>query len=215
MTQLSIQYGHKQIQCGNRIIIKIISEIDNLQIMRYSALFYLISMLIGLQTLHAQSKSTSDQSPVFRAGASTSNITPYLETLLVGAFSPTPAKNIHDELHARSLVIDNGESKLAFVITDLLMVERKVIDTVKQIIHERTGLPLDHILISAVHNHYGPSAEGEERKDWNYYKPLDDYQKFLVQRIADGVQVALNNLEPAQISLGHEGTLYEPVWRNG
>ena len=30
--------------------------------------------------------------------------------------------------------------------------------------------------------------------------PLDDYQQFLVRRIADGVQRAVNNLAPARLA---------------
>lgn len=168
----------------------------------YISFVFLFFFTFGIQATAQGSKEKLEENRVFRAGASTSNITPHLGTLLVGAFSPTPANNVHDELHVRSLVVDDGAVQLAFVITDLLMIERKVIDTAKQIIYERTGLPTKHILISAVHNHYGPSAEGKERKNWNYYKPLDDYQKFLVRRIVDGVQIALNNLEPARIGWG-------------
>ena len=46
---------------------------------------------------------------VFKAGAATSNITPPLGELIVGGWQPIPATNIHDELHARCLVLDDGK----------------------------------------------------------------------------------------------------------
>ncbi|MEO6000412.1 MAG: hypothetical protein ABIN89_26470 [Chitinophagaceae bacterium] len=51
------------------------------------------------------------QKPVFRAGVSTSNITPYLWLGIVGNFVEPPAAYIHDELFARSLVLDDGKLK--------------------------------------------------------------------------------------------------------
>lgn len=35
-----------------------------------------------------------------------------------------------------------------------------------------------------------------------YPQPLDDYQRFVVGRMADGVRIALNNLEPARTGWG-------------
>ncbi len=142
---------------------------------------------------------------VFRAGASTSNITPPLGKGIVGNFgNPPPAKHIHDQLHARSLVLDDGTTQLVFVVIDNLMVDREVLDEAKRIINERTGLPTSHMLMSAIHTHSATSAagEGKKRKGWNYGKPLDEYQTFLARRVADGVQVALNNLAPARIGWG-------------
>src|SRR5690606_17638256 len=46
------------------------------------------------------------------------------------------------------------------------------------------------------------SGLGEKRRGWNFEQPLDDYQNFVVSRIVDGVKIAINNLEPAQIGWG-------------
>ena len=142
----------------------------------------------------------------FRAGASTSNITPSLGAGIVGNFGdPPPAKHIHDELHARSLVLDDGATQLLFVVVDNLQVPREVLDEAKRRIQEATGLPTSHMLISAIHTHSAPSAQGAtkaERRGWNVGKPFDSYQQFLISRIADGAQRAFNNLEPAYIGWG-------------
>lgn len=143
---------------------------------------------------------------LFRAGASTSNITPPLGLGIVGNFgNPPPAQHIHDELHARSLVLDDGTTQLLFVVVDNLMVGREVLDEAKKRIHERTGLPTSHMLISAIHTHSATSSQGEsieDRRGWNVGKPFNSYQQFLISRIADGAQVAFNNLEPAHIGWG-------------
>lgn len=158
--------------------------------------------------VNAQSKSPaavkSKPGQVFRAGASTSNITPMLGTPIVGNFTEPLAKNIHDELHARCLALDDGTTKLVFVIIDNVGIDQVVFDEAKRLINEKTGVPKEHLLMSAVHTHSATSAggQGEKRRGWNMENPLDEYQVFLARRISDGVQVALNRLEPARIGWG-------------
>jgi neutral ceramidase len=53
----------------------------------------------------------SDVPRVFRAGAATSNITPPLGRLRVGSFAPYPSLHVHDELHVRCLVLNDGETQ--------------------------------------------------------------------------------------------------------
>lgn len=46
------------------------------------------------------------------------------------------------------------------------------------------------------------SIRGHSATESKWLKPLDDYQRFVAHRIADGAMVAINNLEPARISWG-------------
>ncbi len=145
------------------------------------------------------------QNTVFRAGASTANITPPLGSGLVGNFGvPPPANYVHDELHARSLILDDGTTKLVFVVIDNVGVIREVLDEAKRLIFEEIKIPPAQILISSDHTHSASSASGMGalRGNWNAEKNLDEYQRFLVRRIADGVRVAFNNLEPARVGWG-------------
>ena len=168
--------------------------------------WFLLLVLVSTSLMAQVSTNDEAQTQQFRAGASTSNITPPLGLGIVGNFgNPPPAKHIHDELHARSLVLDDGTTQLLFVVVDNLQVSREVLDEAKQRIHEATGLPTSHMLISAIHTHSATSAQGnskEARRGWNVGKPFDDYQRFLIGRIADGAQRAFNNLEPAYIGWG-------------
>ncbi len=172
-------------------------------------IFFISILLLLFCVMHDVTAQSNSQAPktskVFRAGASTSNITPPLGLGLVGNYGiPPPAKHVHDELHARSLVLDDGETQLVFVVVDNVSIRREVFDAAKDLIHERTGLPKEHMLMSAIHTHSATSAngEGERRRSWNVGKPFEEYQLFLIRRIADGVQVALNNLAPARIGWG-------------
>lgn len=136
----------------------------------------------------------------FRAGAATSNITPALGGGIVGGFQPIPSTHIHDELHARCLVLDDGSRRIAIVVCDLLGIHRSVSDAARTGIQERLGIPASHVLISATHTHSATSALGKSRYDQSV--ELDEYQEFVVQRIVDGVQRATNLLRPAEMAYG-------------
>src|SRR5262245_46102047 len=134
----------------------------------------------------------------FRAGAATSNITPPLGKDVVGGFAPSPSTHVHDELHARCLVLDDGKTRLALVVCDLLGISRQVSDEARKQIEERSKIPPGQVLISATHTHSASSAMGQER--FKFEQSLDEYQQFVARRIADGVQRAINNLRPAEIA---------------
>src|SRR5262245_35130433 len=97
---------------------------------------------------------------VFRAGAATSNITPPLGVSLNGGMSDRAADYIHDELHARCLVLDDGQTKLAIVVCDSCMLPQSLLNDAKHLAHSHTGIALDHILISATHTHSAPTVTG-------------------------------------------------------
>lgn len=140
------------------------------------------------------------EKPLFRAGAFASNITPPLGEPIVGNFEIPKATHIHDELHARCVVLDDGKTRLAFAICDNVGIPREVFDAAKKLVQESTGIPSDHILMAATHSHSATSARGKNAMVAD--KELSGYQQFLVQRIADGIRQAANNLAPAQIGWG-------------
>ncbi len=136
------------------------------------------------------------------AGAATSNITPELGGEVVGGFSPYPCTHIHDELHARCLVLDDGKTKLALVVCDLLGLHRSVSLKARELIEKETGIPAANVLISGTHTHSAVNALGGPVRGYFSDLELTDYQKFVVRRIADGVRRAVNLLRPAEIAFG-------------
>ena len=165
----------------------------------------MLTLIFGFILIFSFDSQLYAQNATFMAGASTANITPALGSGIVGNFGiPPPANFVHDELHARSLVLDDGTTKLVFVVVDNVGVIREVFDEAKRLIFEETKIPAAQILISSDHTHSASSASGlgNLRGGWNTGMPLDDYQRFLIRRIADGVRIALNNLEPARIGWG-------------
>ena len=168
---------------------------------RHLAALFLLPVLVSF--------SFAAEARFLRAGAATSNITPQLGDGIVGNFTIPPATHVHDELHARCLVLDDGSTKLVFVVVDSVSVNREVFDAARRALERDTGIPGGNMLMSATHTHSATSARGRDAMamlnppgDAGERSPLDDYQSFLVRRIVDGVKRAVNHLEPARIGWG-------------
>lgn len=148
----------------------------------------LLPLLLAITTAHAAE---------FRAGAATSNVTPDLGSSINGGFQDGKAAFIHDELHARCLALDDGKTKLVFVVVDSCLIGRGIFDDAKKMVNEATGLPVEHMMMSATHSHSCGTLQAVGQSE-----PSPMYQRFVSRRIADGVRRALNNLAPAKIGHG-------------
>ena len=133
----------------------------------------------------------------FQAGAATSNITPWLGISLAGSLYDRRAEHIHDELHARCLVLDDGETRVAIVVVDNTIISQQLWLEIKHLTQQRTGIPVEHMLMSATHPHSAPATVRA-----NQMEPDEDYLRLLKVKIADGVQRAINHLAPARIGWG-------------
>ncbi len=157
-------------------------------------------LLLLILVCGPDAKCIAQDSPVFRAGAATANITPPLGQPIVGGWSPTPADEVHDELHARALVLDDGKTKLAIVLVDNVGVPTEVYDQANRRIEETTGIPKHCQLFASTHTHSATSARSDNAMV--RAETLSDYQSFLASRIADAVRMAHKRLTPARIGWG-------------
>lgn len=132
-----------------------------------------------------------------KAGAAQTNITPPLGIYLAGSLKARHATEVHDELHAKAIVLDDGTTQLAIIVCDVICIQRETCDAAKAMIAERVGIPAEHVLISATHTHTAPGMkEGFETK------PSEDYLNFFAGRVADAVQLAAGRIQPAQLGYG-------------
>lgn len=145
----------------------------------------MLALMVG-QTESAEKNAK----PVLKAGAAKVDISPPLGESVVGGFRPFPATNIHDKLYAKCLVLDNGESRIAFIICDNLGITRDVYDEARERIAKETNFPAQNILMAATHTHSGTRAR------------MPKYRPIVVKGIAESLTSALKNLEPAKIGWG-------------
>lgn len=72
------------------------------------------------------------QTAVFKAGAFAQDISPEeLPISINGNMKDGKATMVHDRIHARCIVLDDGITKLALVVCDSCMIPREVFDAAK------------------------------------------------------------------------------------
>src|SRR5262245_22794643 len=76
------------------------------------------------------------------AGTALVDITPTKFPVIVnGGFLEGSAKAAQDPLHARALVLSNGQTTLAIVVVDSCMLPRELLDRAKELASKATGIP--------------------------------------------------------------------------
>jgi hypothetical protein len=147
-----------------------------------------------------------------KAGAFAQDVTPTKFPVSVnGNMSDVQAKGANDPLHARCLVLDDGATKLAIVVVDSCMVPRELVLDAKARATKTTGIPADHILISATHTHSAATVTGVFQSE-----PDPDYVKFLAAKIAEGIQTAHDRRVPARVGFGRardETNVFNRRWK--
>ncbi len=164
--------------------------------------FFLCSfwfLLIGLSRFSEHRLLAADESKkVFRAGAVAMDVTPVkLPVIINGNMLPVVTSEISDRLHARALVLDDGQNQVAIVIVDNCMMPRDLLDKAKALASETTGIPTNHMLVAATHAHSAPSVHGCLGVEVD-----PDYAKYLPIKIAEAITTAQKRLAPARIGFG-------------
>jgi hypothetical protein len=129
-----------------------------------------------------------------QAGTAIVDITPQEWPLAPrGSFTPRPVNSAHDPLFVRCLVLDDGSTTIVLAVVDSCMVHRDVLDPAKKQASEATGIPVQHMLISASHTHSAPFANAQHGTPQELA-----YQKRLLTGIAEAIVQASKNRQPAR-----------------
>jgi hypothetical protein len=111
-------------------------------------------------------------------------------------YTPMPQSTaVHDDLHARAIVVSDGASEAAIVSCDLIGINRQLGTAVRTLAHEATGIPAQHIMVCATHTHMGPALLLPDPSD----PPLMDT---LPQQVASAIERAHAARRPAVLKAG-------------
>lgn len=110
------------------------------------------------------------------------------------------AESIHDDLHARAMVLDDGVTRIALISVELLGVGKPFADKVRRAVENRTGIPVANVVIAATHTHCGPVTFNHF---YNQGQPLDrQYLDFLASAILKSIERAASASRPRRIRAG-------------
>ena len=134
---------------------------------------------------------------MLKAGFARADITLPLGTGLAGYFAPRPAKGVLDPLFLNAIAISDGEQTSLIITVDALGIREMFCKEIAACIEQRTGIPTDHIIINALHQHTSfvmrPKGGTCALEDATYINLL--YRKF-----CDVAQMAIEDMQ--------ESTLY-------
>jgi len=131
----------------------------------------------------------------FRAGAAEVVITPPVGTLLDGYGGRVGgAVGVHDDLHARALVLDDGATRAAIVSCDLIGVDRRLVAAVRERASATAEVPAANIMVAATHTHAGPAGLRHDLDE-----PLTE---MMSRTIAGAIEAAARDLRPAIVKVG-------------
>ena len=149
---------------------------------------------------------------MLKAGASKVNITPYVGGAMAGyAARDHGSEGIHDDLHAKALVLSDDDQEAALVTSDLIGVGAELVDEVRRLVQKSVGLPEDRVWVCASHTHFGPEVRRNRLEDDKYDAFANAYFDVLAQKMATAVRLAHANLVPARVgsgSISAEGISY-------
>ncbi|HUT89447.1 MAG TPA: hypothetical protein VMY37_08120 [Thermoguttaceae bacterium] len=128
------------------------------QFLRTSSLAGAGLLARGLEAATSRASSPRGER-VFRAGAHAIDVSPPKLPVIVNGYTFERLVDVvHDPLHARCLVLDDGTTRIAIAVVDICVMPRELIDRAKRLACEATGIPTDRMLISATHTHSAPSV---------------------------------------------------------
>lgn len=122
-----------------------------------------------------------------RVGVGLCGFGPYLNRMSIA---------VRDPLKARAAAFEVDGTKAVIVSCDLVGTSRDIVDQVRSLIGEKTGLPAAHIMVHCTHTHSGPNTGG-----YTGWGNVDEpYLAILPGRIAKACLGALERLHPVRLS---------------
>ena len=171
--------------------------------MQYGKIFLktLCALAAAAAPLAANAAAPSKDSSPFMAGAVRIDITP---TDLSG-LNPMTGKafdRVHDPIFARLIVLSKGAQTAVLVSLDVIEVGD--MDAPRQRIARETGIPADHIMITATHDHNAPRL-GTVTPGALAHPPGPEvlaYTDVVIGKIIAGIKTARAQARPAQYGVG-------------
>ncbi len=148
-----------------------------------------------------------------RVGVAEADITPPVGFPMAGYYHERLAEGEIDPLKARAIVFIDGETSGALVVCDLIGISTDLKNEVRKRASEKTGIPAEHIAISATHSHTAPDYMkelylriGNEPQS----EMRANYIDKLIGGPVDAICTAFANAKPSIIETG-SGTQNEAV----
>lgn len=113
---------------------------------------------------------------------------------LAGFQNGRPARGVHDDLWARAIVFEQGDTRIGLVVLDLIGWFNDDVERIRALAEEE-GLELDHIIISSTHNHETPDTLGLWGRTATSGGYDESYAAHVRAQTTEALKVAVGELE--------------------
>ena len=137
---------------------------------------------------------------MLQAGFARIDITPPFGNDLSGYYERRLADGTLDPLYLNAVALTVGEETVLLMAADYIGIKMEHSIAIRELISERTGVPTDHILLAALHQHTSPCLADPTKKE----TALRDktFIDVVYRRFADAAVMALDDRAEASISVG-------------
>jgi len=113
--------------------------------------------------------------------------------ILLALLRPRRSTGIHDDLQARALALNDGQTTLALATVDLIGLFYDDVLAIRRLATQKTGLAALEIIVAAVHTQAGPDTYGI------YGGVPQRYRRFVQERTAQAIAQAVADVSPVRI----------------
>ena len=146
---------------------------------------------------------------MLKAGFSRIDVTPPLGSEISGYFEKRYAKGVLDPLYLNAVAIGNGEKTVLLMAIDYIGIRLPYNIKIREAISASTGVPTDHIFISALHQHTSVCIADTNDKKWGAIDD-DEFISILYRKFADAAVMAINDMKDATVGTA-ELEVEEPI----
>lgn len=139
---------------------------------------------------------TRAEAGALRVGAAAVDVSPKQFPISLRSGKAMDPSAIHDPLHARAIVLNDGTTVVAIVVLDALGAPPEMLNEAKQIASKKTGIPVERILISSTHTHSAPPSNRTEGSPGDVA-----YREVLIQGLARAITEAFEKQQIASLGM--------------
>ncbi len=128
-----------------------------------------------------------------KVGVGETIITPPMSMPMAGYARAHDSDGVHDDLHARSLLIE-GDTGISVIFMTLALggLRQSYFEQIRDEVSRQTGIPRQNIVLNVTHTHSGPAVQG----------PDHPYTKILIDRSVESAVTAWMNRVPGKVGFG-------------
>ena len=122
------------------------------------------------------------------------------------------ANGIHDDLWARTMIVDDGTTRMAIVSLDVIGFMNNAVTDVRNMISSEAGVT--YMIITSTHTHEGPDLLGLWGRKSIKSGVNKEYLEYVKVQVAKSVEIAVKNLRLVHLEVSEEMTGAIPFVRD-